>query len=496
MRLQFRARRATSSAGRRERVLDRILFWTRPVVMALSLIACAFWAFALWHAWSWLGIAWAAGVTYVVVWTLNLASDPRRALRADQVAVYGALMLGVALIGSVQLWFLGAGSFDPTSVRFDDELTSSLPASDPPQPLTTVHIAWCALVLAVGPLLRLTLRLLRPWAAREDGVEATRAAMAADEAEKLRVANRLSSASGPGRMTGFEPRVLAEVELLEQPLRHGEPGLGLETMRGRADLVAKGREGERNLAKALQQRGHLDRFATFWSLQMPSETRGAHDRNRGDIDCVIVTGKRILVLDAKALEQGDVTRYTEGRWLYRRDNATGHDIGRPTELKSAHFRAATDALHAQLQRAGAKQRVAAAVVLMPDDAGLGYADRAFWPGGIPAWDLLQLLDELEHEPPFDERSRHSEHVLRVLRALVKDASGAAPTIRSIERETARRIAAERADERREREATTKDPRNAAARHATESRSPSAGRRSTPDSPSNDPYDRLPDQLPF
>jgi hypothetical protein len=271
-------------------------------------------------------------------------------------------------------------------------------------------------------------------------------------------------------------------------------------------LVAKGREGERNLAKALQHRGHLDRFATFWSLQTPSETRGAHDRNRGDIDCVIVTGKRILVLDAKALEQGDVTRYTEARWLYRRDNATGHDIGRPTELKSAHFRAATDALHAQLQRAGAKQRVAAAVVLMPDDAGLGYADRAFWPGGIPAWDLLQLLDALEHEPPFDERSRHSEHVLRMPRALVKDASGAAPTLRTIERETARRNAAERADGRREREkaAQLDRERTAAAPQAStpeplragEQRSPSAVRRPTPDSSSTNPYDKLPDQLPF
>ena len=64
-------------------------------------------------------------------------------------------------------------------------------------------------------------------------------------------------------MTGFEPSALAQVELLEQPLRHGEPGLGLETMRGRADLVAKGREGERNLAKALQQ------WATIPAMLLP-----------------------------------------------------------------------------------------------------------------------------------------------------------------------------------------------------------------------------------
>ena len=450
MRLQFRARRASSETGRRERVLDRIAFWTRPAVLLLTAGAALIWAEQLWRArdpfdvFSLLGLLGLAGATVLAFQVLRVITRPEVRLRGQVVAVGGALLLVLAALGCAGLWLLAGGSINPVAVfaALDLELITP-PSGEPPQLITTVHLAWCVLVLVVGPLLRLTFRLLRPWAAREDGVEATRAAMAADEAEKLRVANRRSSASAPGRMTGFEPSALAEVELLEQPLRHGEPGLGLETMRGRADLVAKGREGERNLAKALQRRGHLDRFATFWSLQMPSETRGAHDRNRGDIDCVIVTGKRILVLDAKALEQGDVTRYTEGRWLYRRDNATGHDIGRPTELKSAHFRAATDALHAQLQRAGAKQRVVAAVVLMPDDAGLGYADRAFWPGGIPAWDLLRLLDELEHEPPFDERSRHSEHVLRVLRALVKDASGAAPTIRTIERENAKRRSAER-----------------------------------------------------
>jgi len=476
MRLQFRARRATSSAGRRERALDRIAFWTRPFVLLLTAGTVLVWAEQLWRArdpfdsFSLLRLLGLGVATVLAFQVLLVVTRPEVRPRWQVVVASGALLLLPAALGCAGLWLLAGGSVNPMAViaALDLELVTP-PSGDPPQLITTVHLAWCALVLVVGPLLRLTLQLLRPWAAREDGVEATRAAMAADEAEKLRVANRLSRASAPGRMTGFEPRVLAEVELLEQPLRHGEPGLGLETMRGRADLVAKGREGERNLAKALQQRGHLDRFATFWSLQMPSETRGAHDRNRGDIDCVIVTGKRILVLDAKALEQGDVTRYTEGRWLYRRDNETGHDIGRPTELKSAHFRAATDALHAQLQRAGAKQCVAAAVVLMPDDAGLGYADGAFWPGGIPAWDLLQLLDELEHEPPFDERSRHSEHVLRVLRALVKDASGAAPTIRSIERENARRRAAEKY-------------------HAPgPSRSLSTAA---------NPYDNVPDQLPF
>jgi len=476
MRLQFRARRATSSAGRRERVLDRIAFWTRPAVLLLTAGAAVVWAEQLWRArhpfdvFSLLGLLGLVAGAVFAFQLLRVITRPEMQLRVQDIAVIGALLLVLAALGCAGLWLLAGGSVNPMAVitALDLELITP-PSGEPPQLITTVHLVWCALVLIVGPLLRLTLRLLRPWAAREDSVEATRAATAADEAEKLRVANRRSSASAPGRMTGFEPSVLAEVELLEQPLRHGEPGLGLETMRGRADLVAKGREGERNLAKALQQRGHLDRFATFWSLQMPSETRGAHDRNRGDIDCVIVTGKRILVLDAKALEQGDVTRYTEGRWLYRRDNATGHDIGRPAELKSAHFRAATDALHAQLQRAGAKQRVAAAVVLMPDDAGLGYADRAFWPGGIPAWDLLQLLDELEHEPPFDERSRHSEHVLRVLRALVKDASGAAPTIRSIERENARR--------------------RAAGKYYALGPSPSV-------STAANPYDNVPDQLPF
>ncbi len=423
-------------------MLDRVGRWVRPVAVLLSLGAGALWAFEVWTVWAWFGVVWAAGVTTLVVWALDIVSDGGRSLRAGQVVVLGGILVGVAVGGALQLWFLGAGAFDPSSVRFDDEFTASLPASTPPHPLSTVHATWVLAIVVLGPLLRLTLRLLRPHAARLDAVDATRAATAAEEAEMLRRANRRASASARGRMTGFEPSALADVVLRSGERMHGEPGLGLTAMRGDASSIAKGLEGERNLAKAMQQRGLLERFATFWSVQMPSDALGPHERNRGDIDCVVVTARRIYVLDAKAYRQGDVTRYTEGNLLYVRDNPTGHDIGAPRRLDSAHLRLATDALHRQLRAVGAKQQVVAAVVLMPDDDGLGYADGAFWPGGIPAWDLLQLLDRLGEEPPFDGTSRHSEHVLRTLRALVKDASGAAPTLRSVTRaNTAQRMAA-------------------------------------------------------
>lgn len=497
-----RAPRAVTGSGPRERMLERVGRWVRPVVLLLSLGAGAFWALELWTVWSWFGIVWAAGVTIAVVRALIVVSDSGRMLRVGQVIVLGGILVGVALGGALQHWFLGAGAFDPSSVRFDENFTSTLPASDPPRPLSTVHATWVLAIVVLGPLLRLTLRLLRPHAARLDAIDAARDATAAEEAERLREANRLGRASARGRMTGFEPSALADVELRPSDRVHGEPGLGLTAMRGQAARIAKGLEGERNLAKALQLRGLLDRFPTFWSLQMPSDGLGAHERNRGDIDCVVVTGRRIYVLDTKALWQADVTRYTEGNLLFVRDNPTGYDIGDPLELDSAHLRLATDALHRQLHAIGAKQQVVAAVVLMPDDHGLGYADGAFWPGGIPAWDLLQLLEQLEQEPPFDERSRHSEHVLRTLRALVKDASGAAPTRRSIARDRSARLAAERraaqqqAAEQRAAGRGAAEQRRAEAAHQQSQRpAPPRTRPAEPSKPFG-PDDDLADRLPF
>ncbi len=128
-----RAPRAVTGIGRRERMLDRVGRWVRPVVVLLSVGAGAFWALELWTVWSGFGVVWAAGVTWAVLWALNIVSDGRRSLRAGQVFVLGGMLIGVAVLGTLQLWYLSGGVLLPYGLRTNNDVGAlTLPTSAPP----------------------------------------------------------------------------------------------------------------------------------------------------------------------------------------------------------------------------------------------------------------------------------------------------------------------------------------------------------------------------
>jgi hypothetical protein len=217
-------------------------------------------------------------------------------------------------------------------------------------------------------------------------------------------AGRLEAPTTLGRPTGFEPAVLAGVEYARGGLLHGEPG------------GADGRPEDVGLARALHQQGLLGRFASFWSVQVTGDLGNQEARSRSHVDCVLVTGRHVWLVDVKNHRQGDVTWRTEHGRLICVDNATGREVGLPSRM-SRNLSLATDRLTARFARVGVHHRVVARVVFMPTEAGMGEFEDVTWPGGVPGEPLPATLAALHEEPPFEIDSTGSDTVLRVLRQL-------------------------------------------------------------------------------
>lgn len=316
-------------------------------------------------------------------------------------------------------------------------------------PWWMMHALW-PLVMAVGVTARFILRKLVPGAARKDAERvrvhreelrrhnAHRAEQEAIEKARLqeieydrrmqREVNSQLQPSAQGRFTGLEPSALTAVELPALANLYGSPGAGLSGSGFGADKIAKGQDGELNFARALQHTGQLDRFATFWSVHMPDEAVGASTTYSSDIDCVVVTGRSIYLLDMKNYTQGDVTWIMEDDALRLIDNPTGGYIGKARSM-SRNMELAADRVQKKFRALGVGHEVRARVVFMPTDNGIGtIAPDVLWPGGISAENLDRTINELTAEPPFDPAAPDSEHIVRVFRWLVKDESGSAPRL--------------------------------------------------------------------
>ena len=253
-------------------------------------------------------------------------------------------------------------------------------------------------------------------------------------AERIeRQRNSVARASGPGELTGFEPQALAAVTLEESPNVHGDPGAGLAGSDFSASAVSLGQQGELNFAKTLQVAGLLNKFQSFWSVHMPDDDIGASTQFMTDIDCVLVSGTSVWLVDVKNYAQGDVTWRieesselggSEKRELVMIDNQSGGYVGKPRQM-SRNMELAQDRFRARFSEAGISYDVKSAVVMMPRNNGIGTLDNVSWPGGIPAVALPHLLFWLGSEPPFDPYNQDARLVTSILSSLLKDESGSA-----------------------------------------------------------------------
>ena len=357
-------------------------------------------------------------IVFVLLVRTMVGTAATNTSRAGTVIGVGALL---AVLWFVGLWFTSA-----------DAGTTGLLWL----PWKLLTLLW-PLVMAAGVLTRFILLKLVPRAVQKDKMEQVQRAQqaAVEEARQREIAyerrmqrevNSQAEPTAPGRTTGFEPSAHAAVEVPELPFLFGAPGAGLSGSGFRADQVSKGQAGELNFARALQHSGLLDRFATFWSVHMPDEEVGASATFSSDIDCVIVTGTTIHLLDMKNYTQGDTTWTIEDGQLRLVDNPTGGYIGKARSM-SRNMELALGRVRTKFRALGVGHQVSARVVFMPTDNGIGTIDPSVrWPGDIAAEPLDQTLAQLHAEPPFDPNHPDSEHIVRVFRWLVKDESGSAP----------------------------------------------------------------------
>lgn len=320
--------------------------------------------------------------------------------------------------------------------------------------LTIVHTLWVLLFfggMIARPIVRRASRNAseRLGAQIEEQAKQQRIA-AAREAEEQRIAanrqreieyarqiereqNWTQHATRPGAMTGYEPAELAAIEVRGSDRMFGDPGAGLSGAGFSESAVKRGQEGEMNFARSLVKAGQLDRFAIFWSVHMPDSEVGANTTFSGDIDCVVVTGTSVWLLDMKNYNQGDVTWRVETRKdgnrdrpvLVALDNATGGYVGEPRPM-TRNMKMATEIFAKKFSETGLPYHVRPAVVLMPRAEGMGVVDDVKWPGDIPAAALPHVLEWLKAESEFDPAHPDAQLITMILKVLVKDESGSAP----------------------------------------------------------------------
>lgn len=238
----------------------------------------------------------------------------------------------------------------------------------------------------------------------------------------------VNAVSGPGRITGFEPRALDSLDTptpAEHPLMHGTPGGGLSDSGFDKKAIELGQAGEVNFAKSLGLVGALDKYATFWSVDRP-DWNG--DRSGADVDCVVLTGSTVWLLDMKFYKGGDATYRSHTTGLYLYDNATGSQVGEPKKM-SRNMEIADEVFSKMLDtewRASGRFSVRSRVLLIPTNAGAPEIETGTaWPGGVRLENLDTFLTALSLEPAFDPGDRFGSTVQRGLRRLVKSTGKAA-----------------------------------------------------------------------
>ena len=252
---------------------------------------------------------------------------------------------------------------------------------------------------------RVSLRSLLP-AAREK---------AAPSGNRRASSGVLERATEKGLISGYEPEALKTVEIPALPLMHGSPGVGLSDSGFDKGAVRAGQTGEINFAKALVKAGLIQRFATFWSIHMLS--KDTYGKEQSDVDCAIVTGHTIYLVDVKYYPGGNVAyRSPDGQQLICYDVPTGQQVGQPKKM-SKNMQMAVERFSSRYKNYGSFG-LQARVVLVPTNSGVGRIEGVKWPGDIPAVMLPDFLAELQSQPSFVE-SLDSDLVRRTFQGLLK-----------------------------------------------------------------------------
>lgn len=231
-----------------------------------------------------------------------------------------------------------------------------------------------------------------------------------------------------GEITGYEPKKLGSLLLQSSPLMKGEPAIGLSGSSFDAYNKKAGAMGEINFAKALQLNNYLDKFATYWSVQIPSvHGPGAEVGSEVDIDCILISKQSIHLIDVKFYSQGNVTWETteDGKSIYSINNLTGN-FATPPKRMSKNMTLAEQKIKKKMASLGIKMNVISHVVMVPTDYGIGKVENIYWPGKIKCISVVEFLNILQKEEPINIKTEDAKLLDNVFTWLVKDETGKAP----------------------------------------------------------------------
>lgn len=220
--------------------------------------------------------------------------------------------------------------------------------------------------------------------------------------------------SKKGKMTGYEPYCLKDVELRNHTLMIGKPGSGLSQSSFDSKSVQLGQTGELNFAKILQEERILDKLLSFWSVHN-LDLNGM--KKEADVDCILVSSKTIWLIDLKYYTSGDVTYKSDDWHFYTIDNQTGFQVKEPKTM-TRNMAYADQAFRAKFKNLTRYFEIETRVVLIPTNNGSGTIDRVFWPGGIKAVTLEEILLELHSEPSFQD-TIGGQQIKQIFNLLVK-----------------------------------------------------------------------------
>lgn len=224
----------------------------------------------------------------------------------------------------------------------------------------------------------------------------------------------INKPSHKGKMTGYEPYRLKNVELRNHTLMIGTPGSGLSQSNFDSKSVQLGQTGELNFAKILQEEQILDKLLSFWSVHN-LDLNGK--KTEADVDCILVSSKTIWLIDLKYYTSGDVTYKSDDRHFYTIDNQTGFQVKKP-KIMTRNMAYADESFRAKFKTLTRYFEVKSRVVLVPTNNGSGRIDNVFWPGKIKAVTLEEILLELHSEPDFQD-TIGGQHIKQIFNLLVK-----------------------------------------------------------------------------
>ncbi len=204
---------------------------------------------------------------------------------------------------------------------------------------------------------------------------------------------RIDRPSARGVLTGYEPRQLRDYQAPISVNAKGVAGLGLFAS-GFADTnVYNGQQGEMGFYKVLCMTDLVDRMSSYWSVAMPHKngTPTPDPVFHTDVDCVIVQGRTMHLIDLKYFTSGDVTWFSEdSESLLCLDNQSGRLVGSPRKMSKNMAMALS-----RFTTLFPQHRVSAKVVLIPTNSGAAQVHPGTaWPGEVPLMNLTDLLDQL------------------------------------------------------------------------------------------------------